>query len=420
MVSAWTLACGGTPQPGGDAGPGDGGSIDAPLDAAADARADAGRCFAVAAESTWTMAEYDDTSVEYRARLTPDIGGDPWDLFLESRRFFDPATGGEVAHTGTFPLGAGADESYGTCAHCVIAFYGTSRDRGYLARSGTLTATQSPFDLTLDFVLDDVELVEVTIDPIDLTSTPVPGGDCLFLDHVEVTREFGPPGWTCGIEEFEDGVECDCECGILDRDCTNPALPIDGCTAGQLCRPLAVGVIGPFFGDSICANDCDRAAGVSCPGTEVCIDHAFGDLCTGNPAELDRIAGIGDLCAVDRQYCAIDASGMANGYCDLFARADRRCRPRCSVDADCDTAIHEHCYVVGSDASSGTEVPFGYCALRYPEGWTCDGGDYADGTACHCGCGVADTDCFDLSLPIVGCAAGEVCSDGTCGAPPAP
>lgn len=391
----------------------------APSDAPPDARPDAATgCVEATISGPWLLSRADDVSAEYSARLAPEIESQPWDLYFEGQHVFDPATGGPVEQTGTFTLGAGVDENYSSCAHCVIAFYGTMRDRGYFARAGTLTATEDPFDLKLHVVLEDLELVEVTVDPGDRTSTPVPDGGCIHVARIEVQQAFPPPGWTCPVDEFEDGARCDCGCGILDRDCTDPALPIDRCTAGQLCRPLARGPIGPFFGESVCANDCDRAGGVACPGSEVCIDHAFGDLCTADPSEVDRTAQLGDPCADGALVCAIDAMRFANGYCDLFDRADGRCRPRCHEDADCDTSIFEHCYVVGGDSSSGTEVPFGYCALRYPEGWTCSGADYQDGARCDCGCGVVDPDCYDLTLPVAGCAAGEICPEGTCA--PAP
>jgi hypothetical protein len=391
--------------------PGDGGGGDGGLDAPADAP---GGCVQATVPGTWSLVVVDDVSASYSSRISPDIELQPWDLYFESQHVFDPATGGPVELAGTFELGTGADDNYGTCAHCVIAFYGTMRERGYFARAGTLTVAEDPFELDVDVVIEDLELIEVTIDPIDRSSTPVEGGACIRIPRVEIDQTFAPPGWTCGIEEFEDGTECDCECGILDRDCTTPSLPIDGCDPGQLCRPTVAGPIGPFFGDSVCASDCDRDGGVFCPGAQVCIDHAFGDLCSADATELDRTADVGDRCADGALHCAIDAMRISNGYCDLFARADQRCRPRCSVDADCDTGSFERCYVVGSDMSSGTEVPFGFCAIRYPEGWTCGGGDYEDGARCHCECGVVDPDCYDPTLPIAGCAKGETCGEGTC------
>jgi hypothetical protein len=415
---ALAAGCRGDAPAGSDAGTAD---AHVPLDAGADAHApgdDASTgCVEATTTGAWTLGHVDDVSAEYRARLDPFVETRPWDLYFESVHVFDPATGGPVELVGTFELGAGADENYGTCAHCVIAFYGTSRDRGYFARAGTLTTTHDPFDVALEVVMEDVELVEVTIDPTDRSSTPVPGGGCIRIARIEASQVFSPPGWTCPAEAFADGARCDCECGILDRDCTDPSLPIDRCDPGQLCRPIARGPIGPFFGDSVCANDCDRAAGTYCPGAEVCVDHAFGDLCSAESEELDRVAQLGMLCADGALHCAIDVMGVSNGYCDLFARADGRCRPRCSEDADCDVAGDEHCYVVGGDASSGTEVPFGYCAVRYPEGWTCTGAEYEDGAQCDCGCGAPDPDCWDLSLPVDGCAAGEVCTDGSCAAP---
>ena len=407
---------------GGDAPATDGG-LDGGTDAMtpevdAEVRPDApGGCIEGTVPGAWSLVTVDDVTAAYNARITPNVGSQPWDLYFESRHMFDPDTGGPVDLAGTFELGTGSDDNYGTCAHCVIAFYGTMQDRGYFARAGTMTVAADPFELDLDVVIEDLELVEVTIDPIDLTSTVVPGGDCIHLERVEIDQTFSPPGWTCGADTFEDGAVCNCECGILDRDCSDPSLPIAGCTAGQLCRPIVAGPIGPFFGDSVCANDCDREAGVGCPGTQACVDHAFGDLCNATATEIDRNADLGEICVENALHCAIGAMGMSNGYCDLFARADRRCQPRCSVDTDCNTAIFEHCYVGGADGSGETEVPFGYCALRYPDGWTCSGAAYQDGTTCDCECGLVDPDCYDPALPVAGCESGEVCNEGNCAAP---
>ena len=330
-------------------GCGGGGSGDVGLDAGTDAGADATTpevdadvqpdasvgCIEAAVPGTWAMVTVDDVLAAYSAGITPNIGSQPWDLYFESRHMFDPDTGGPVELAGTFELGAGADDNYGTC----------------------------------------------------------------------------------GEGTFDDGAVCNCECGILDRDCGDPSRPIVGCAAGQLCRPIVAGPIGPFFGDSVCANDCDREAGVGCPPGQACVDHAFGDLCNATTSELDRTADLGEICAEGALHCAIDAMGMSNGYCDLFARGDRRCQPRCSQDSDCNTAAFEHCYVVGGDSSSGTEVPFGYCALRYPDGWSCGGGGYQDGTTCDCECGLVDPDCYDPELPVAGCESGEVCDEGNCAAP---
>lgn len=410
LVALSLLAACSTPISGADSGP-DAASVDAPpaIDDAGNVDAvEGGRCVEASA-SLWALESYDDVSVRYAARISPDIEERPFDLLLEMRRF------AMSEFTGTFPLGTGPEENFASCARCVSAFFGTTSDRGYFAASGTLSLDVSPFDLELDLVLEDVTLIEVTIGD-DLTSTPVAAGDCIHFARVEVQRTFGPPGWTCAEAEYGDGIECDCECGILDPDCGASALPIARCAPGELCLPLARGVIGPFFGDSVCAADCDRAAGRYCPGGQACVDHAFGDLCIAEPGEIDRAADLGEACAAGALYCAIDAMGLANGLCDHFSvRADGTCRPRCSVDSDCNLAASEVCYVTGADTSGGTERPFGYCALRHPADWSCAPAAYDENTRCDCECGPStDPDCYDPSLPIAGCEPGETCGSGTC------
>lgn len=396
-----------------DVGP-DGGGLDAPNDTStSDGGAlDGGRCIAADVQ-LWTLDNYDDVSVRYRARIRPDVEMRPFDLYLEFNRY------GDTTYTGTFPLGEGHDANFGGCAHCVAAFYGTMISRGYFASAGTLTLNADPFDLRLDAVLENVTLIEVTIEGEALESVPVPNGRCITFDRIEVSRAFAPPGWTCNDDEYGDGAECDCNCGIVDSDCY-AGLPVVGCAPGQLC----VGRPREFEFVPTCVDDCDREAGVMCPGTGVCVDDSFGDLCEGDAARVDRTAGLGDTCADGAVFCAVAGSpggpGIANGYCDVFDRADGRCAPRCSVDADCDVAAFERCYTLGASGPAGEEVFFGFCGPRYPVGWTCRGDTYEDGVTCDCNCGVRDSDCYDPSRPIAGCAATESClPDGSCAPIPA-
>ena len=385
------------------------GSVDVSVDGAADASLDAPpsdggpRCTESTVQS-WALDNYDDVSVRYRARIRPDVGTRPFDLYLEFNRYAD------TTYVGTFPLGEDHDANFGGCAHCVVAFYGTSFDPAYFALSGSLTLNRDPFDLTLDAVLTDVRLVEVTIEGDDLHSVPVPGGGCLHFDRIEVNRSFPPPGWTCGPDEYGDGLECDCRCGVPDSDCFDPALPVIGCTAGQLCVPRFEG----FEVNSVCVDDCDRGSGAMCPGTQVCVDDPVGDLCESDATLVDRGAAVGDLCTTGARYCGIEGAaggpGVATAYCDIYDRNDGRCSRRCSVDADCNTGIFERCYTIGSSPGpTGEEAFYGFCSLRYPAGWTCRGDAYEDGVTCDCACGVADPDCSDPTHPVVGCAADQAC-----------
>jgi len=45
-----------------------------------------------------------------------------------------------------------------------------------------------------------------------------------------------PTAWTCDANAFEDGTTCDCDCGVLDPDCAIPNAPVTGCTSGTTCN----------------------------------------------------------------------------------------------------------------------------------------------------------------------------------------
>ncbi len=77
-----------------------------------------------------------------------------------------------------------------------------------------------------------------------------------------------------------------------------------------------------------------------------------------------------------------------------------RCDCGCgAIDPDCETPGLDSCDDCDSPGScSGPACPGtiepeynGYCRiLEPPEGWTCEGGAYADGISCDCGCGLRD------------------------------
>lgn len=389
-----------------DPAPSDAGRLDAPgtdapttADGGLDARGDAGECIAVTLEN-WELNQADDVSVRYRARVRPEIDGDAWDLYVEMLRY------GDTEYVGTFPLGGtGPDGNFGTCAHCVIAFYGTTIDRGFLAEAGTLELGVDPFSLDLDATLTGVRLREVTIEGDDLHSVPVPNGRCLDVADTSIERHFAPEGWLCPADDYSDETTCDCRCGIMDPDCF-AGLPVAGCEAGERC----IYWLGPDGLVPACAEACDRDA-PTCDTDTACVDDSFGEVCEIDETRLDLEAAVGATCATpENRWCGI-TGGVATGMCDVWDRNDQQCRARCEVDDDCDTAAFERCYTIGGDAE-GTRF-WGLCTPRFPEAWTCGGATFEDGVTCNCGCGAADPDCNDTTLEVVGCDTTESCAEGT-------
>ncbi len=353
---------------------------------------------------SFVIDNYDDVSVRYRARIEPEIRGRAFDFILELNRYAD------AAYVGTFPLGEGSDASYGSCAHCVMALYGTTFEGAYFADRGSLTFRADPFDRRLSISMIDVRLVEVTFEGDDLHTVPVPGGACLELAPLEVDQRYPPPGWECDAARYGDGVSCDCNCGPIDEDCFDPTLPVARCMPSQSC----VGrFTGGWLAEGVCVDRCDRAAARPCPRGGVCVDDVSGDLCEPEAGRVDRGTPIGGTCAEGAAHCAIDTMGFARGYCDIFDRNDRRCRPRCSVDA----SVAERCFTLSF--REGTDDAFGLCTPRFPAAWTCEGGRFDDGAQCDCSCGAPDPDCLESTRPVVGCESGERCVfDGACAAIP--
>lgn len=406
VACLFVAGCGDPPVTSSDAGIDASTMADAPAGSdAPDARA--GSCVQASLQPM-TIDNADDVSVRYRARIQPQISGRAFDLYLEMNRY------GDATYVGTFPLGTGPDASYGSCAHCVMALYGTTFEHAYFADAGSITFDRDPFDRHLTMSMEGVRLIEVTFEGDDLHTVPVPGGGCIELAPYAIDQSFPPPEWECDPAAWDDGERCDCRCGPIDEDCLDPTLPVTRCMPAQECIG---GFTGGFYAEGICVDRCDREAGTACPRGGVCVSDISGDLCEPEPTRIDRSTALGGTCAEGAAHCAIYAMGFSHGYCDIFDRNDRRCRPLCSVDADCDGAIPERCFTLGFQEG---DVAFGLCTPRFPAAWTCEGARYEDGAQCDCSCGAPDPDCTDTTLEVRGCDAGERCLfDGACAAIPA-
>ena len=49
-----------------------------------------------------------------------------------------------------------------------------------------------------------------------------------------------PTGWTCAAELWNDGVFCNCNCGVYDPDCALPSSILANCE-GHICESTDVG-----------------------------------------------------------------------------------------------------------------------------------------------------------------------------------
>lgn len=196
-------------------------------------------CTAVSLEGLFALTGGNADYLQFNDNITTDLGdGGDVSFQLEVYNGLQPGP-----LTGTFQLDAGIDANYATCASCVRVFTlnaaGDELVRQFFQTSGSVTYTEDPFTRGLMIgSLDDVTLVEVTVDPDSdppFQSTPVPGGECLSLANPVALDTF-PVAWTCANAAYIDGATCDCMCGVADPDCNVPANPITGCSPGEVCN----------------------------------------------------------------------------------------------------------------------------------------------------------------------------------------
>lgn len=407
------VACG-SPPAGMDAtigDPRDGGASDA-ADAAnpRDAHVDAGRCLEVTSVEAFRLDVDDDTGMRIRARFSPEVEGEPWDLYVWFQRFGDSTFDGEVA------LGVEPNDNFPDCPHCVIALKGFDLTRGFFARSGTMELHGTPFDGRVSLTLRDVVLAEVTIGPSDdpipsLRSTWVEDGGCLLLPTVTVEQAFPPSDWRCSPDLYGEGEGCDCDCGAWDPDCS-------ACDpfADPSCDPTVVAPTRRCATGEVCSLDASCVA--SCETTPcrsgACAYWIDGQRICVQGAEWLDAAVVGEDCRQTGRlhYCDV-LDGVARGVCAWWdsrldgPAAPLRCWAACERDAEC--GVDETC--VGLFTAPEADGP-GYCQPRQPPDWTCAPSAFDDGVTCDCACGTWDPDCGDpYGAPMTSprCGAGEVC-----------
>ena len=163
-----------------------------------------------------------------------------------------------------------------------------------------------------------------------------------------------------GTEICDNGIDDDGD-GAIDCGDTD-------CVGVGSCPPVVWTCNPNYYGDASC--DC------GCGSVDIdCADatNASCDFC-GDTGSCSPPPGLNCPAAIDpvnNAICiAIPPENCTNGVDDDF-----------DGDVDCD----DHgCFGVG--------------ACPTPAGWTCDAADYADGTICNCGCGIADPDCADATI----------------------
>jgi hypothetical protein len=190
-----------------------------------------------------TIGDFDPASSGpvYEAPINESLGGaggrDAFVLFIRPN-----SETPEVS--GSIDLSQNGNNALATCTACVVVVqdYGITGGRVFMASSGRLdlgtavfTQENSSHVRISNGSLREVRLVEVTVEAD--TSTPVPDGACLEIASAAIAQSPAPPGWTCAADQYGGGAGngCDCGCGVVDPDCSLGSEAVEGCAAGETC-----------------------------------------------------------------------------------------------------------------------------------------------------------------------------------------
>jgi hypothetical protein len=95
-------------------------------------------------------------------------------------------------------------------------------------------------------------------------------GVCVALDTCSCSTGYSgaecevAEGWSCSPAYYNDGEYCDCECGAYDPDCDDPGLPINGCLAEETCNQNGECVGDPGFPPEWTCDGTDYNDGENC------------------------------------------------------------------------------------------------------------------------------------------------------------
>ncbi|OIP40078.1 MAG: hypothetical protein AUK47_09070 [Deltaproteobacteria bacterium CG2_30_63_29] len=234
-------------------------------------------------------------------------------------------------------------------------------------------------------------------------------GTCNFGEWQSCPADCGwmnpPAGWGCEPRNYGRLDGCDCGCGLIDPDCSDPSAEVFGCLHGQTCTSggICAGTAQPIS-NWTCQdwqyagrNGCDCGCGAHDPD---CDDSfAYGNC------GLYEACNQNDFCA---NVLSPEGWNCEPYYFDAGDGCDCNCGSR---DPDCDNPMVEVFNCLPEQICDEA----GRCRTTgiVPTTWTCAVESYADGQFCDCQCGADDPDC-GLTSSTRGCAALEKCVSGQC------
>lgn len=281
-------------------------------------------CTSLAVGAQERSASSNAMSALWRGAVSTDLGapaGSTTDIQFEFYAGIEPSL------VGSFDLTAGNQNNYMTCATCVRVVTVDSMGmivKQYFQDGGTLTLTADPLTSKhMTGMVTNLSLVEVTVDPMTFTSTPVVGGVCLSMGTLTLNAGPAPLAWTCAEAAYGDGATCDCACAAHDPDCDIAAAPVAGCASAQTCAA-----------NDTCVNTCHvLPTSMGCTTGTCAFKDATLDICYADATLFSTVA-LGATCEAGPAFCGV-ASTIAKGICDRQGVDDSKCRNACAVNADC-------------------------------------------------------------------------------------
>ncbi|MEM6291264.1 MAG: hypothetical protein AAGA54_08360 [Myxococcota bacterium] len=258
-------------------------------------------------------------AIGYTGTMFSAVGEKEEDLF---RIEFYPDMEGAYTEAGAvIDLSMAPSDNYGSCLNCIrlledISPDGSSLARQYFQSEGTLTASTNVDGLDSEFTLSGVRLIEVTIDGGTFESTPVKDGGCVDIVDVTTTAILAPPaGWTCSVGSYNDGMTCDCGCGVVDPDCADEtAASCESCNGEGSCDAEGM--------------DCSI---IDADDNAVCDLTLLGWNC--NPAFYDADDGCDCGCGAPDPDCGGDMTLAICEFCDnLGSCSDQECDGNTQLD----------------------------------------------------------------------------------------
>lgn len=179
-------------------------------------------------------------------------------------------------------------------------------------------------------------------------------------------------------EQFDAGaLTCTADCTFDFSSCTASSQSLDYCTAAG------------WYGDAVC-DACTLYGGA--PDTSGCGQCAADGVCAD---WFDYRKGVW-TCAVATGARDPDCTACGNGTLDALEQCDPGESSAVSDDV-LPTIQQTPAQCISFFFGDGTLGCTDACTYDFSgcegDGWLCAPGYYADGSWCHCGCGVADPDC---------------------------